>query len=206
AADYRHVVGTVDGDGDELAGAAVAGDRGKGVGDRLAGAELLGCAVAVFGRVCPAAVVRRRERAVAVAAQRAGLRREIVLPGIHVADLDHAADAAVTGHHTHSLHDALPIYAADYRHVVGTVDGDGDELAGAAVAGDRRKGVGDRLAGAQLLDRALAVIGRVSPAAVRRQRERAVAVAAQRAGLRREIGLPGIHVADAERAAGGDVA
>src|SRR5206468_1724612 len=35
-ADHRHVVGAVDGDGDELAGGAVGGDGGAAVGDRLA--------------------------------------------------------------------------------------------------------------------------------------------------------------------------
>src|SRR5947199_3702961 len=81
-------------------------------------------------------------------------------------------------------------------------DLDGDELASAAVAGDRGKGVGDQLAGAQLLDRALAVIGRVGPAAVRWLGEGAVGVAVECAGFRPETGLAGIDVADGERAAG----
>ena len=38
-ADHRRVVDAVDGDGDDLAGGAVGGDRGEAVGERLADAE-----------------------------------------------------------------------------------------------------------------------------------------------------------------------
>ena len=68
-------------------------------------------------------------------------------------------DADVLGHRA-------GVHAADHRHVVGAVDGDGDELARGAVAGDSGEAVGDRLAGAELLDRGLAVVGAVGPAAV----------------------------------------
>src|SRR5207248_3208713 len=144
-ADRRHVVGAVDGDGDGLAGGAVAGDGGERVGDRLAGAELLDRGLAVVGGVGRAAVAGGREGA--VAAGRSGLRSEVALAAIDVG---------------HALHDALPIFAADggdvlgdrtggnpadRRHVVGAVDGDGDGLAGGAVAGDGGERVGDRLAG-----------------------------------------------------------
>ena len=98
------------------------------------------------------------------------------------------------------------LHAADHRHVVGAVDGDGDDLAGGAVAGDRGEAVGERLAGAELLDRRLAVVGGVGPGAVGGEREGAVAVAAGGAGLRREIGLALIDVGDGERAAGRQVA
>src|SRR5439155_457020 len=187
-------------------GAAVAGDRGKGVGDRLAGAQLLDRALAVIGRVGPAAVRRQRERAVAVAAERACLLRERGLPGIRLPDAERAAGGDVAGHHIDVLAHRAGVHAAACREVFAPALHDALPISGAAVAGDRGKGVGDRLAGAELLDRALAVIGRVSPAAVRRQRERAVAVAAERAGLRREIGLAGIDIGDGERAAGGDIA
>ena len=50
--------------------------------------------------------------------------------------------------------------------------------------------VGERLAGAELLDRRLAVVGAVGPVAVGVEREGAVAVAAGRAGLRRELDWP----------------
>src|SRR5256886_17640538 len=39
AADYRHVVGAVDGDGDDPVGGAIARDRGEGSGERRAGKE-----------------------------------------------------------------------------------------------------------------------------------------------------------------------
>ena len=64
--------------------------------------------------------------------------------------------------------------ARDHRHVVGAVDRHRDQLAGRAVGRHRREAVGDRLAGAQLLDRRLAVVGRVGPVAGRIEREGAV--------------------------------
>src|SRR5258708_16608777 len=51
------------------------------------------------------------------------------------------------------------------------VDGDRDLLAGGAVGGDRGEAVGERLAGAQLLDRRLRVVGAVAPRAVGRTPE-----------------------------------
>src|SRR5205807_1569742 len=74
-----------------------------------------------------------------------------------------------------------------------------------AVGGHRGEAVGERLAGAELLDRALAVVGAVGPVAVGAEREGAEAVAAGGAGLRGEIGLAGIDVGDGEVAAGGQV-
>src|SRR5258705_6216340 len=51
--------------------------------------------------------------------------------------------------------DRAEVHATEHRHVVGAVDGDRDLLAGGAVGGDRGEAVGDRLAGAQLLDQRL---------------------------------------------------
>ena len=90
--------------------------------------------------------------------------------------------------------------------VVGAVDGDGDELAGGAVAGDGGEAVGDRLAGAELLDRGLAVVGGVGPVAGGIEREGAEAVAAGVLACGGEIGLALIDVGDGQRAAGGQVA
>src|SRR2546429_8160761 len=72
-----------------------------------------------------------------------------------------------------------------HRHVVGAVDGDGDELAGGAVGGHRGEAVGQALAGAELLDRGLAVGGGVAPVARGVEGEAAVAVAAGRSEERR---------------------
>src|SRR5947207_10575627 len=67
--------------------------------------------------------------------------------------------------------------------VVGAVDGDGDELAGGAVARDGGEAVGDRLAGAELLDRRLAVVGGVGPVAGGIEGEGAVGVGEGGTGL-----------------------
>src|SRR3569623_1514101 len=93
------------------------------------------------------------------------------------------------------------MHAADDRHVVGAVDGDGDDLAVAAVAGDGGEGVGDRLVGAELLDGGLAVVCGVGPVAGGIEGE--AAIAAGEAGLRRENRLILNDVADGQRAAGG---
>src|SRR5258706_468331 len=93
--------------------------------------------------------------------------------------------------------------AADRRHVVGAVDGDGDELAGGAVGRDRGEAVGDGGAGAELLDRGLGVVGAVGPVAISGEREGAVG--AGRAGLYVEVGLALVDIGDGQRAAGGDV-
>src|SRR5256884_3623974 len=74
-AEHRHVVGAVDGDGDELAGGAVGGHRGEAVGQALAGAELLECGLPARRRVVPGALRVEGEAAVAVAAGRARLAR-----------------------------------------------------------------------------------------------------------------------------------
>src|SRR5213075_412144 len=165
AADHGHVVGAVDGHGDQLAGAAVAGHGGEGVGDRLAGAELLDRGLAVVGAVGPVARGVEREGAVAVAAGGAGLGGEIGLPLIDIGDGQRAAGGDVAGDDADILGHRTGADAADHGHVVGAVDGHGDQLAGAAVAGHGGEGVGDRLAGAELLDRGLAVVGAVGPVA-----------------------------------------
>src|SRR5206468_3945155 len=110
---------------------------------------------AVGDRIGVAAVRRERQAAeIAGRPRYAGLEEGLVL--IHIGNRDRAArnevavdDIGVLGHVGNRR-------IADHRRVVGAVDGDGDELAGAAVAGDRRERVGNRLAGAELLDRALA--------------------------------------------------
>ena len=56
------------------------------------------------------------------------------------------------------------------------MDGDGDKLAGGAVAGDGGEEVGDRLAGAKLLDGGLGVVGGVGPVPVGIEREGAEAI------------------------------
>ena len=176
AADHRHVVGAVDGDGDELAGGAVAGDGGEAVGDRLAGAELLDRGLAVVGGVGPVAGGGEREGAVALLPAVPAWAVKLDWPWSTSAMVSAppvvrlpAATADILGHRT-------GVHAADHRHVVGAVDGDGDELAGGAVAGDGGEAVGDRLAGAELLDRGLAVVGGVGPVAGGIEREGAVAV------------------------------
>src|SRR5947209_6947871 len=68
--------------------------------------------------------------------------------------------------------------------LVSAVDGDGDDLAGGAIGRDRGEAVGERLGGAELLDRGLAVVGRIGPVAGRIEREGAVGPG--EAGLRRE--------------------
>src|SRR5207253_1129099 len=150
--------------------------------------------LAVVGRIGPRAVGRERESAEAIAATRAGLRREIGLAGIDVGDGERSAGEDVACDDIDVLGHVTGAHAADYRHVVGAVDGDGDDPAGRAIARDRGEAVGERLAGTELLDRRLAVVSRISPRAVGREREGAEAIAAGRAGLRREIGLAGIAV------------
>src|SRR5207247_3075181 len=122
------------GDGDELAGGAVARDRGEAVGKRLADTELLDRRLAVVGRIGPRAVGREREGAEAIAAGRAGLRGEIGLAGIDVGNGEHSAGGDVAGDDIDVLGHVTGAHAADYRHLVGAVDGDGDD----PVGGDRK--------------------------------------------------------------------
>jgi len=100
---------------------------------------------------------------VVVAARGAGLDREGRLALVHVGNAQHAA-----GHQGDGGDARRSIVFADrargctpprHRHVVGAVDGDGDQLARGAIEGDRGEAVGERLAGAQLLDRRLRVVG-----------------------------------------------
>src|SRR5262249_47681500 len=146
AADYRHVVGAVDGDGDDPAGGAIARDRGEAVGERLAGTELLDRRLAVVGRISPHAVGRQREGAEAIAVGCAGLRREIALVGFAAGDGARSAGEDVAGDDIDVLGHVTGAHAADYRHVVGAVDGDGDDPAGGAIARDRGEAVGERRA------------------------------------------------------------
>ena len=169
---------------------AVGGDGGEAVGDGLAGAELLDCGLAVVGGVGPVAGGSEREGAVAVAAGGAGLRGEIGLALIDVGDGERAAGRQVAGDDGDVLGHRAGGDAADHRHVVGAVDGDGDDLAGGAVGGDGGEAVGDGLAGAELLDRGLAVVGGVGPVAGGIEREGAVAVAAGGAGLAVKLDWP----------------
>src|SRR5262249_57042194 len=78
-------------------------------------------------------------------------------------------------------------HAADYRRVVGAVDGDGDDPAGGAIARDRGEAVGERLAGTELLDRRLAVLSPIGPPTAGRDLYVAEAIAAGCAGLPRDI-------------------
>src|SRR6266404_3361571 len=128
AADHRHVVGAVDGDGDDLAGGGVAGDGGEAIGDRLGGAELLDRAQAVVDGVGPVAGGIEREGALGPGD--AGVRGEIGLAGIDVGDGERAAGGEVAGNNRDILGHRTGGNAADHRHVVGAVDGDGDDLAG----------------------------------------------------------------------------
>ena len=145
---------------------AVAGDGGEAIGERLTVAELLDRGLAVVGGVGPAAVGGEREGAVAVAAGGGGLRGEIGLAGIDVDDGERAGGRQVAGDDIDVLGHRAGVHAADHRHVVGAVDGDGDQLAVGAVAGDGGEAIGERLTVAELLDRGLAVVGGVGPAAV----------------------------------------
>src|SRR5258706_11869346 len=81
-----------------------------------------------------------------------------------------------------------------HRHVVGAVDGDRDLLAGGAVGGDRGEAVGERLAGAQLLDRSVGLTGALHPLTILGWRHLVVIVTARGAGLDREGRLALGHV------------
>ena len=131
ATDHRHVIGAMDGYGDELAVAAVAGHRGEAVGQRLASAELLDRGLGVVAAVSPIAVGGERERAVVVAARGAGLDCEIGLASIHIGDGQCAARGQITGHNAGSavvFSHAADRDAPDHRHVIRTRDGDVDLL------------------------------------------------------------------------------
>src|SRR5205823_5003920 len=206
AAEQRGVVGAVDGDGDELAGGAVGGHRGEAVGDALAGAELLDRGLAVGGGVGPVARRIEGEAAVAVAAGGAGLGGEARLALVDIGDGQRPAGRQVAGNHPDIPGDRVGDDAAEHRGVVGAVDGDGDELAGGAVGGHRGEAVGDALAGAELLDRGLAVGGGVGPVARGVEGEAAVAVAAGGAGLGGEGGLALVDIGDGQCPAGRQVA
>ena len=173
----------------------------------LAGAELLDRRLAVVGGVGPAAVGGEREGAVAVAAGGAGLGGEVGLALIDVGDGERAAGRQVAGDRraTSSVTapvETPPITGTSLVPLMVTVT---SWLAVPSVETAVKLSV-MRLAGAELLDRRLAVVGGVGPGAVGGEREGAVAVAAGGAGLGREAGLALIDVGDGERAAGGQVA
>src|SRR2546423_517920 len=184
----------MDGDGDDLVGGAIAGDRGEAVSERLAGTEMLDRGQAVVGRIGPRAVGREREGAEAIAAGRAGLHREIGLAGIDVG----RAEEPTAGHQALAYLEGRLLlaraHAADRRHIVGAVDGDGDFFFFNDTATTEIYALSLHDALPILLDRGQAVVGRIGPRAVGREREGAEAIAAGRAGLHREIGLAGIDV------------
>src|SRR4030095_12137380 len=92
--------------------------------------------------------------------------REVGLALVDIGDGESAVGGEVAGADRDVLLDAVGRHPADHRHVGGAVDGDGDDLAGGAVARNRGEAVGDRLAGAELLDRGLAVAGGGGPTGV----------------------------------------
>src|SRR5207244_895425 len=117
-----------------------------------------------------------------------------------------AAGRQVAGDHADILGDRPGGDPAEHRHVVGDVDGDGDELAGGAVGGHRGEAVGQALGGAELLDRVLAVGGGVAPVARGVEGEAAVSVAAGSAGLYPQALLAALPIGDGQGAAGRQVA
>src|SRR5262249_56797939 len=123
----------------------------------------------------------------AIAAGCAGLGREIGLAGIDVGDGERSAGEDVAGDDIDVLGHVTGAHAADYRRVVGAVDGDGDDPAGSAIARDRGEAVGERLAGTELLDRRLAVLSPIGPPTAGRDLYVAEAIAAGCAGLPRDI-------------------
>src|SRR5262249_12273512 len=127
AADYRHVVGAVDGDGDDPEIGRASCREGGAVGERGGWIELFGVCGAVGGRMCPRAVDGEREGGEAIAVGSGGLRLEIGLAGIDVGDGERSAGGDVAGDDIDVLGHAAGAHAADYRHVVGAVDGDGDD-------------------------------------------------------------------------------
>src|SRR5437762_2595515 len=87
------------------------------------------------------------------------------LPQIDIGDGQRAAGGDVAGDDAYLLCLRTGADAADLRPFPTRRSSDLDQLAGAAVAGHGGEGVGDRLAGAELLDRGLAVVGAVGPVA-----------------------------------------
>src|SRR5207247_207124 len=142
--------------------------------------------------------------AVAVAAGDAGLRGEVGLALVDVVDGQRAAGGRVVGGMAGVLlRERVVRDLVVHRHVVGAVDGDGDGLVGGAVGGGGGEAVGHGLAGAELLDGGLAVVGPLAFPTRRSSDLGAVAVAAGDAGLRGEVGLALVDVVDGQRAAGG---
>ena len=202
AADHRGVIGAIDGDRYDLQSAVDGGD-GEAVGQSVAGAERLHGGIAVVQRVGPDAGRCQRVAAVAVGAggRRAdrgpGIARVVDIGGIEVAG--RGRDARNAGTHAAGLDHAPRRLAADHGGVVGAVDGDGDQLGGAV---DREGGerVGQRLPGIERLHGRVAVVERVGPEAVGRQREAAEAAGAgsrraDRRPVRRIVDVGGNEVA-----------
>ncbi len=206
AAEDGEVVGAGDRDSDDLAGAAVGTGGGEAVAERGAGGEGLDRGLRVGGAVGPVAGRVHGKRAIAVAAGDAGLGEEA---GLSAVDVDHGERAAgdeVAADDGGVFGDATADDAADDGNVVAAGDGDGDDLAGAAVGADGGEAVGERGTGGELLDRGLGVAGAVAPVAGGVQRERAVPVAAGGAGLYQEGGFAVVDVGHGQGAAGGEVA
>ena len=142
-ADHRGVVAAVDGEADELGGAVGGGHReavdmgaGAAVGG-TAGEELHG---AVGDRIGVAAV-RRQHQAAEIAGRTADGGLEMILAGVDIADRDRADRGERRGRGVFG--NVVNCRRADHGDVVGAVNGDGDELAGGAVAGDRGEAVSD---------------------------------------------------------------
>src|SRR6185436_17616987 len=107
-------------------------------------------------------------------------------------------------HHVDVLGHRTARHAANHRHVVAAVDDDADQLAGRAVARQGDEAVADRLAGGELLDRGQAVVDGVGPAASAGEGKAAVGRRRRQLGGKARLAL--IDIADAEAAAGGEVA
>ena len=139
---HRHggIVGAIDGDGHQPGGAVDRGD-GEGVGQRLTDPEPLNRGVAVVERIGPDAGRCQRVGAEAVGAGgrrgdgRPGVVRVIDIGGVEIAGRGGRAEAAVVD--AARLQHRAGHRAGDDRGIVGAVDGDGDQLCGAA---DRRDG------------------------------------------------------------------
>src|SRR5258707_8921299 len=145
--------------------------------------------LAVVGGVGPVAGGIEGEGAVSVGACGCGLGGEIGLALVDVGDGEGAAGGEIAGNNRNVFGDRTGGGAGDQRHVIGAVDGDGDALAGGAARGDGGEAVRAGIAGAELLDGGLAVVGGVGPVAGGIEGEGAGSVGAWGCGLGGEIGL-----------------
>src|SRR5690349_8061270 len=161
-ADLRNVVGAVDRHHDLLARSPVErGDRDR-VAEARPRAKRLNRRVAIVERVAPAAVAVDRERAVAMVAQSPRSNRlERALPTVDVGDrqLTRGPQLAV-------LADVPGAVPADLRNVVGAVDRHHDLLARSPVERGDRDRVAEARPRAKRLNRRVAIVERVAPAAI----------------------------------------